>query len=52
MLQDKIDALWNRANADPKFLTDNLEAIERIVQLIDVGDVELAEPLIDKICPI
>ncbi len=47
--QEKIDALWEKARADADFVNANLDDIERITVLIDMGDVDLALPIIDKL---
>lgn len=47
--QELVDALWEKAQAEPEFLYNHLEEIESIAGLIDLGDLDNAMPKIRKL---
>ena len=41
--QELIDKVWQKIELDPEFMENNLASIEKMVNLIEIGDVDLAE---------
>lgn len=40
--QELIDQVWQKIELDPEFMKTNLASIEKMVNLIEIGDVDLA----------
>lgn len=40
--QELIDQVWQKIELDPEFMKKNLASIEKMVNLIEIGDVDLA----------